>query len=107
MKALGVIAILLGLAAIGCNVYAVVETLPNYEYINGVINGSGPSTAFDIPLRESYRDALKLMAYAAFGCGILAALTGAASGIKGKFKPAWVGVALGLVGVVWQFTWAV
>ena len=66
----------------------------------------GAQTAFDKPLIQEYRDALKNLAYAAFGLGVLAFLMGLGSGLKG-FKPGFIGAGVGVVSVAWQFAWAV
>ncbi len=106
MKALGIAAIVLGVAAIGANVYAVVETKPNYESLSETIEKQGAQTKFDLPLLEEYRDTLKMLAYAAFGLGALGVILGGIAGAKG-FKPAFAGALLSLGGLIWQFLWAV
>jgi hypothetical protein len=107
MKGAGIAAIVLGLLSVGANVYAVAETKPNYEYMEAEIAEHGARTAFDLPLLEEYRDTLKMLAYAAFGLGILALVLGGLGGVKGGFKPSFAGAAMGAIGLIWQFLWAV
>lgn len=106
MKALGIVAIVMAIGSIGANLYAVIETKPNYEYMDGVVNGDGPQTKFDKPLLEEYRGVLQMLAYAALGLGAVATLLGGVSGAKG-FKPGFAAVGLGIAGLGWQFVWAV
>ena len=81
VKTLGVVAVALGVMSLAANGYAVFET----------------------PYR---RDTLRLLAYAAFGTGVLAALLGILGGLK-RVPIAWLGVPLGVAGAMWQFSWAV
>lgn len=81
VKTLGLIAIALGIVSLAANGYAVFET----------------------PYR---RDTLKLLAYGAFGTGVLAAILGLVSGVK-RFPLGLLGIALGAAGAAWQFSWAV
>ncbi len=106
MKALGIIAIFLGIASLAANGYAVVETLGNYESLNQQISSGQVMTEFDRPLLEEYRDTLAMLAYTGFGAGVVAAIVGILAGVK-KFPAGWVGAALGVAGAIWQFTWAV
>ena len=107
MKGLGIAAIVLGIASVAFDVYAVVETRPNYVSLSNQITKTGAQTKFDIPLLEEYRSALRMEAYGAAGLGVVALILGAVAAFKGGFKPALGGALLGVVGLIWQFLWAV
>lgn len=81
IKTLGIIAVVLAVFSLAANGYAVVET----------------------PYR---RDTLKLLAYGAFGTGVLGAVLGLVSGIK-RFPVGWLALLGGAAGAAWQFSWAV
>ncbi len=105
MKVLAIVALVLGAAAVGSNVYAVVETLPNYESFTQMALQQG-DPLMNL-LVEDYRNTLRLEAYSAFGLGVLATILGGVAGLKGKKPLAWGGALLGIAGLIWQFVWAV
>lgn len=53
-----------------------------------------------------YRDTLRILAYLAFGTGVVAALVGVVAGVK-RAPLGWAAVLLGAAGAGWQFSWAV
>lgn len=81
IKTLSLIAVVLAVFSLAANGYAVVET----------------------PYR---RDTLRLLAYGAFGTGVLAAVFGLVSGIK-RAPVGWLALLGGAAGAAWQFSWAV
>lgn len=80
-KLLGLIALALAISSVTANGWAVFERPPR-------------------------RDTLRLLAYFAFGAGILGALLGLVAGLK-RFPVAWLALPLGALGAAWQFSWAV
>ena len=99
MKALSIVAIVLGLAALGASIFAKVEIHGNYKSLGEQIATEGPATAYDIPLLEEYKERLDLMHYIAWGAGGLALILGALAAAKSQKKglPV-VGIILGLAG---------
>ncbi len=106
MSRLAPLALALGLASIGFNLYAVIETGPNYHGSEKRLTET-PSDSIERRLNESYRQTMKQLAYGAASAGALAAVAGGVAGAKGKNKLGWGGLALGLAGLGWQFAWAV
>jgi ABC-type uncharacterized transport system YnjBCD permease subunit len=87
MKVLAIIALLLGVAAIGASTFAKVETHGNYEYMKETIERDGPATAYDLPLLEEYASTLKTMHLVAWAAGALALVLGLIALSKRKISP--------------------
>jgi hypothetical protein len=104
MKALVIVALVLGLGAVAASVYAKVETHGNYEYMKTEIETRGPATQFDIPLRDEYKATLDKLHYAAWAAGGLALVLGALALRKSQKKglPA-AAILLGLAGAGLSF----
>lgn len=104
MKALVIVAMLLGLGALAASIFAKVETHGNYEYMKNEIETRGPATQHDIPLLEEYKSTLDKLHYAAWAAGGLAVILGALalkkSGNKGLPAAA---ILLGLAGAGLSF----
>jgi hypothetical protein len=103
MKALAIVALLLGLGAIGASTFAKVETYPNYEYMKGELESGPPATPYDVPLLEEYKSTIDLMHYIAWGAGGLALVLGIVAYTKRKGPLPLVAAAAGAVGVGLSF----
>ncbi len=103
MKALAIVALLLGLVAIGASLFAKVETLPNYEYMKGELESGPPSTPYDVPLLEEYKSTIDLMHFIAWGAGGLALVLGGVAYSKRKGVLPLVAAAAGGAGVALSF----
>ena len=104
MKALVIVALLLGLGAVAASVFAKVETHGNYEYMKNELDTRGPATEFDVPLLAEYKGTLDKLHYAAWAAGGLAVLLGAIAVRKSQNKalPA-AAILLGLAGAGLSF----
>ena len=104
MKALTIIAIVLGLGAVGASVFAKVETHGNYQYMKNEVETRGPATPHDIPLLEEYAKTLDTLHYAAWAAGGLALVLGVLALRKSANKglPA-AAILLGLAGAGLSF----
>src|SRR5688572_17561511 len=104
MKALTIIAILLGMGALGASIFAKVETHPNYEYMSSEIANRGPATPHDIPLRDDLKKQLDMLHYGAWAAGGLALVLGALAVAKSQSKGLPLAAVLfGLAGVGLSF----
>ena len=104
MKALVIVALLLGLGAVAASVFAKVETHGNYEYMKNELDTRGPATQYDVPLLAEYKSTLDKLHYAAWAAGGLAVLLGALAVRKSPSKalPA-AAILLGLAGAGLSF----
>ena len=103
MKALAIIALLLGLGAIGASTFAKVETYPNYEYMRGELEIRGPSTIHDVPLLEEYKSTIDLMHIIAWAGGGLAIVLAGVAYRKRKGPLPLVAIGAAVVGVGLSF----
>lgn len=103
MKALAIVALVLGLGAIGASVYAKVETHPNYTSLSAELKEHGPSTKFDVPLLEDYKKTLDQLHYAAWGAGGLALVLGGVALAKKKGALPAIAMASGAIGAGLSF----
>ena len=105
MKVLAVVAIILGLAAVGASVFAKVETHGNYQYMKGEVDAGRIQTKYDVPLVNEYKatlDKLHLLAWIAGGLALLLGVVALVKSQGGKALPA-VAIVLGLAGVALSF----
>jgi hypothetical protein len=104
MKALVIVAMLLGLGALAASIFAKVETHGNYEYMKHELETRGPATEFDVPLLAEYKSTLDKLHYAAWAAGGLAVVLGALALRKSSNKglPA-AAILLGLAGAGLSF----
>jgi len=104
MKALVIVAILLGLGALAASIFAKAETHGNYTYMKNEIETRGPATQFDIPLLAEYKGTLDKLHYTAWAAGGLAVVLGALALKKSANKglPA-AAILLGLAGAGLSF----
>lgn len=98
MKALAIIALLLGIGAIGASVFAKVETHGNYTYMAETLAKDGPRTKYDVPLLEEYASTLKRMHMIAWAAGGLALLLGAVVFSKRRGVLPVLGIVAGVLG---------
>ena len=104
MKALVIVALLLGLGAVAASVFAKVETHGNYEYMKNELGTRGEQTQYDVPLLAEYKSTLDKLHYIAWAAGGLAVLLGALAVRKSPNKalPA-TAILLGLAGAGLSF----
>ncbi len=101
MKALAIIALVLGLGAVGAAGYAKVETFGNYQSLDKELKDHGPSTKYDVPLLQEYKDTLAHLHMIAWGAGALALVLGGVAMAKAKAKGGLpiAAIVLGVVGI--------
>ncbi len=104
MKTLGIAAFVLAAVALGADLYAVIETLPNYKSMSLTAQTDGDRILR--ALVDSYHGTLRSLAYTALGAGVLGTILGGVAGVKG-WKPGFVAAGLALAAAAWQFAWAV
>lgn len=98
MKALAIIALLLGLGAVGASVFAKVETHGNYKYMAETLAKEGPATKYDVPLLAEYASTLKRMHLIAWAAGGLALVLGAVAFSKRRGALPVLGIVTGVAG---------
>lgn len=104
MKALVIVAMLLGLGALAASIFAKVETHGNYTYMKSELETRGPATQYDVPLLEEYKSTLDKLHYAAWAAGGLALLLGAIAMKKSASKGLPIAaIALGAAGIGLSF----
>jgi hypothetical protein len=96
VKPLGIIALLLGLAAAAAAGYGLIETKPNYDYMSK----SEDLGALGYALLSDYKGALMNQVMIAGGAGGLAVILGAVAFFKGRNKLGILGAVIGLVGAI-------
>ena len=100
MKALGWIALVLGIAAIGVSVYGIVETYPNLKSMHDLVE-VGQERLKDLNQRAiaEYAKSVNYQHYAAWGAGALALVLGVTAFAKDRIKVGLVGALFGLLGI--------
>jgi hypothetical protein len=106
MKALGWIALVLGIAAIGISVYGIVETYPNWKSMgihDVVAAGQERINAMDRDLVTAYAKSVNYQHYGAWGAGVLALILGIVAFAKDRIKVGLAGSIFGLIGIALTF----
>ena len=103
MKALAIVALLLGLGAVGASGFAKVETYPNYQYLKHELATRGPSPPHDVPLLEEYKSTIELMHYIAWGAGAAALVLGGLAYRQRKARLPLIAIGAAVIGIGLSF----
>ncbi len=99
MRALGWIALVLGLAAVGVSIYGIVETYPNLKSFGEMVDaGKSRIGELDRALLADYTKSVNLQHFISWGAGGLAIILGVVAFAKEKAKIGLVAAFLGLLG---------